>query len=112
MRTLVGGGVVPELRTMGRPSILQRHTTRLWSVPDAFAMDKLQPRAIAALVQRSIIWKKFITNIPVMNVIVMKMHVVLLLLTVGVVHICSLTGGASATSAPRLGFKLSVIMVS
>ena len=51
-------------------------------------------------------------NIPVMRVIVTEMHVVLSLLTVSVVHICSLAGGYFATFAPRLGSKLSVLMVS
>ena len=36
---------------------------------------------------------------PVMGVILMKMHAVLSLLTVGVGHICSPTGGCSATFA-------------
>ena len=49
-------------------------------------------------------------KMPVMSVMLMIMRVLLSILTVGVVHTCSLTGGYFKTFAPRLGFKSSVLM--
>ena len=62
-------------------------------------MDTMHLPAFVAPVQRSIrlryitlMWEKCVANIPVMHAIAMKMHVMLSLLTVVVVHICLLTG--------------------
>ena len=43
-----GGGVIPDQHTTDQPSSLQRHTLRLWIIPDACAMDTLRLNALAA----------------------------------------------------------------
>ena len=105
-RTLEGDGAAPQLHIMDQPSSLQRPTMRQSNVPDACAMDTWRLPALAAQYQRCTwlryttpMWEKCVTNIPIIRVIVVIAYVDLLLLTVGVVHTCSLTGGFSATFA-------------